>query len=64
MPKRNRAPSREGMRVTTVALSDAVHRKLVIAAIEEDTVMTELVRQAVNEWLERRGQKTRRRKKS
>lgn len=51
--KRKRAESREGMRVTTVALPADQHRKLALAALEERTVMTELVRQAVTEWLER-----------
>jgi predicted site-specific integrase-resolvase len=49
-----RAPSRKRMRVTTVALPEQVHRRLTAAATEERTVMTELVRQAVLEWLERR----------
>lgn len=53
MLKRTRAESREGMRVTTVALSDRDHRRLAIAALEGRTVMTELVRQAVGEWLVR-----------
>ena len=43
------------MRVTTVALRDDMHRRLAIAAIEEGTVMTEIVRRALAEWLERRG---------
>ena len=57
MAKRIRAESREGMRVTTVALHEDVHRRLAIAAIEESTVMTEIVRRALREWLERRGKK-------
>ena len=57
MSKRQRAASREGMVVTTIALPDDVHRALAIAAIEERTVMTELVRQAVQEWLKRRERK-------
>lgn len=48
-----RATSRERMRVTTVALPEQVHRRLTAAAAKERTVMTELVRQAVIEWLER-----------
>lgn len=60
MNKRQRAESREGMVVTTIALHEDVHRALAIAAIEERTVMTELVRQAVQEWLKRReGRKAR-----
>ena len=62
MTKRQRAESREGMIVTTIALPEDVHRALAIAAIEERTVMTELVRQAVQEWLKRReGKKARKR---
>ena len=57
MAKRIRAESRDGMRVTTVALRDDMHRKLAIAAIEEGTVMTEIVRRALAEWLDRRGRK-------
>lgn len=54
MAKRVRAESREGMRVTTVALEEGMHRRLAIAAIEESTVMTEIVRRALREWLDRR----------
>ena len=57
--KRKQAETREGMIVTTIALRETVHRRLSIAAIEDHTVMTELVRQAVNEWLARRGGKGR-----
>lgn len=57
MAKRVRAESREGMRVTTVALEEDMHRRLAIAAIEESTVMTELVRRALGEWLDRRSRK-------
>ncbi len=53
--KRKQAESRQGMIVTTIALRVDVHRRLSIAAIEEHTVMTELVRQALDEWLARRG---------
>jgi hypothetical protein len=59
MAKRIRAESREGMRVTTVALNEDMHRRLAIAAIEESTVMTEIVRRALREWLQRRGSKRR-----
>ena len=57
--KRKRAISREGMVVTTVALDGELHQRLSIAAVEEKTVMTELVRQAVREWLDRRDRKRR-----
>lgn len=64
MAKRVRAKSREGMRVTTVALEEGMHRRLAIAAIEESTVMTELVRRALAEWLDRRGRKRRESKRA
>lgn len=64
MVKRVRAESREGMRVTTVALDAAMHRRIAIAAIEESTVMTEIVRQALSEWLDRRARKRREPKRS
>lgn len=64
MAKRTRAESREGMRVTTVALQEDMHRRLAIAAIEESTVMTELVRRALGEWLDRRSRKRREPKRS
>ena len=55
MLKRQRAESREGMVTTTVALPDELHRALALVAVEKRTVMTELVRQAVREWLVRHG---------
>ena len=48
-----RAESREDMIVTTVALPEALHKQLAGAAKRLGTVMTELVRQAVSEWLQR-----------
>jgi len=51
--KRKRAASRKGMRVTTVALPEAMHLALAKVALDRRTVMTELVRQAVSEWLQR-----------
>lgn len=56
-PKRRRAESREGMRVTTIALPDEMHRRLAIEAIESRTVLTQLVREAISEWLDRRERK-------
>ena len=41
------------MRVTTIALPIEMHRRLVVAALDRRTVLTELVRQAVTEWFER-----------
>lgn len=52
-PKRRRAESREGMRVTTIALTDEMHYRLSLVALERRTVMTELVRDAIQDWLKR-----------
>ena len=49
-----RADSREGMVVTTVALERELHRRLAIAAVEDNAAITELVREAIREWLDRR----------
>jgi hypothetical protein len=53
--KRKRAESREGMRVTTIALTEEMHRKLAVLAIDRRTVLTELVREALAQWLSRQG---------
>jgi len=57
-PKRRRDESREGMRVTTIALTDEMHRQLAIEALDRRTVLTQLVREAISEWLERQGRKS------
>ena len=44
------------MVVTTVALEPGLHRRLAIAAVEDNAALTELVREAVREWLDRRDQ--------
>lgn len=59
MERRRRAASRSGMVVTTVALRESVLRRLTLIAARERTVMTELVRQAVDQWLARRVRKRR-----
>ena len=61
MPKK-RADSREGMVVTTVALEGELHRRLAIAAVEDNAAMTELIRQAIREWLDRRERRRKARK--
>lgn len=48
-----RAATREHMHVTSVALPKRVYEQLSRAAELRGTVMTELVRQAVAEWLKR-----------
>ena len=52
--KKKRAESREGMVITSVALDQRLHRRLAIAAVEDNAAITEVVRQAVREWLDRR----------
>ncbi len=42
------------MVVTTVALPQEMHRRLLIAAVETNTAATEVVRQALAEWLSHR----------
>jgi len=51
---RKRAESREGMIVTSVAFEEELHQRLAIAAVEDRAAITELVRQSVREWLDRR----------
>ena len=50
------------MRVTTIALPEEMHRRLTMEALDRRTVMTELVRQALTEWLARQSQAKKRRK--
>jgi predicted transcriptional regulator len=45
------------MVVTSVAFDEALHRRLAIAAIEDNAALTELVRQAVREYLDLRDRK-------
>ena len=56
---RRRAETREGMVTTTIALPRELHQKLAIAAIEDNAAITELARNAISEWLERRDKKRR-----
>ena len=42
------------MVVTTIALPPELHKRLAIAAIEDGAAATELVREAIREWLDRR----------
>ena len=46
------------MTVTTVALPNEIHRRLLIAAVEHRIAFTEIVRQALGEWLSRHEKKT------
>jgi hypothetical protein len=55
--KKKQATSREGMVVTTVALGEEMHRQLMIAAVEENTAATEIMREALEAWLSRRSRR-------
>ncbi|MCH8269181.1 MAG: hypothetical protein IH846_16885, partial [Acidobacteria bacterium] len=44
---------------TSVALDKELHKRLAIAAVEDGAAMTELVREAVTDWLNRRERKGR-----
>ena len=56
--QKRRAKSRAGMMVTTIALPEEMHRELLLAAVNEKVVFTEIVRQALAEWLDRHGKKS------
>lgn len=56
---KKRADSRQDMVVTSVALDKELHKRLAIAAVEDGAAMTELVREAVTDWLNRRERKGR-----
>jgi hypothetical protein len=51
--RRQRADTRKGLVVTTVALEREQHERLKRAAAECSTVLTAVVRQAVADWLDR-----------
>ena len=48
---KQRADSREGMVVTTIALDKDLHEALERVSFEDKVALTELVRQAVRAWL-------------
>jgi predicted transcriptional regulator len=45
------------MVVTSIALDEELHQRLAIAAVEDRAAITELARQAIREWLDRRERK-------
>ena len=51
---KRRAPSREGFIVTTVALPQELHKRLLLAALDENAAATELIREAVTDYLKKR----------
>jgi metal-responsive CopG/Arc/MetJ family transcriptional regulator len=48
---RIRAATRVGHRITTMALPEKLFRRLSIASLETRMVRTEIVRRALEEWL-------------
>jgi len=56
---KQRADSRKGMVVTTIALDKDLHAALERVSYEDKVALTELVRQAVGEWLDRRRKRKR-----
>ena len=55
--KRKQAATRTRMKVTTIALPNAMHRRLLVAALNTNTAATEVVRDAVAAWLSRNGKR-------
>ncbi|HET7499038.1 MAG TPA: ribbon-helix-helix protein, CopG family [Candidatus Eisenbacteria bacterium] len=51
--KRIRAGSSKGMIRTSVALPEDLHRRFKLASIETGAVVTELLRRAAAEWIEK-----------
>jgi len=51
--KRIRAGTSKGMIRTSVALPEDLHRRFKLASIETGAVVTELLRRAAAEWIER-----------
>ena len=51
--KRIRAGSSKGMVRTSVALPVEIHRRFKLASIETGAVVTELLRRAAAEWIEK-----------
>jgi hypothetical protein len=51
--KRIRAGTSKGMIRTSVALPEELHRRFKLASIETGAVVTELLRRAAAEWIEK-----------
>jgi predicted transcriptional regulator len=54
---KQRAESREGMIVTTIALDRELHRRIAIAALDSNKAAAELMRVAIEEYLDRHERK-------
>ena len=52
------------MVITTVAFESILHRRLAIAAVEENASIVYLVQEATREWLDRRDRKAKKAKKA
>ena len=61
MAKR-KAESREGMIITTIALPAELHRRLALAALEDNAAIAQVMREAIEEHLKRRARDHARRK--
>ena len=53
--KRIRANSSKGMVRTSIALPESLHKRYKLASIETGAVVTELLRRAAAEWIEKYG---------
>jgi hypothetical protein len=51
--KRIRADSSKGMIRTSIALPESLHKKYKLASIETGAVVTELLRRAAAEWIDK-----------
>ena len=48
-----RAESREGMKIVMLALDPAVHRQLRFMSVDTGVAMAQLIRDAIDQWLQR-----------
>jgi predicted transcriptional regulator len=55
---KQRAESREGMIVTTIALDRELHRRIAIAALDANKASAQLIRDAIEDYLDRHERKT------
>jgi len=52
-PRQRRLPTREGARVTSISLTEDQHRRALLAAMQRRQTMTQIFREALDEWLAR-----------
>jgi hypothetical protein len=60
MERKQRADTREGTIITTIALSRELHRRVAIAALDENKAAAQLIRDAIAEYLDRHDKAPRR----